>query len=153
MQDVAPESANFIIASHVIEHTSNPLLALRSAFERLVPGGRLVLVIPDKNVTFDRDRPLTTIEHLLADYTLPSKDRDWEHYVEFFSKSFPEPDPVQAAKGPFELAQDIHFHVWTYESFGELVQYVRQNMQPWSFVWSRPRLSDKDIEFYFVLTK
>ena len=113
----------------------------------------MVLVIPDKHVTFDRDRPVTTLEHLIADYTRPSRERDWEHYIEFFTKCFPQPDPLHSAGGVFERGDDIHFHVWTYESFQEMVQYARQKLQPWSSVWSQRRLSDQDIEFYFVLTK
>jgi SAM-dependent methyltransferase len=147
------DSLDFIIASHVVEHTPNPLRALRSAYERLRWGGRLVLVVPDKTVTFDRDRAVTPIDHLLLDYVQPSRERDWEHYVEFFEKSFPQPDPIHAAKGPFAQGDDIHFHVWTYESFGELIDYVCREIVPWSSVWSRPRLSQGDIEFYFILTK
>jgi SAM-dependent methyltransferase len=153
MEGISPESLDFIIASHVIEHTPNPLRALRSAYEKLKPGGRLVLVVPEQTATFDRGRALTTIEHLLTDYAHPSRERDWEHYIEFFSKSFPQPDPAATARGPFELGDDIHFHVWTFESFTELIAYVCRNMDPWSSVWSRPRMSPQDIEFYFILTK
>src|ERR1022692_2175401 len=41
MEGIPFESLDFIIASHVIEHTSNPLLALRSSYQRLRRGGRL----------------------------------------------------------------------------------------------------------------
>jgi SAM-dependent methyltransferase len=153
MEGLAFDSLDFIVASHVIEHTANPLRALRSAYDRLRPGGRLVLVVPDKVVTFDRDRALTSLEHLLADYTRPSRERDWEHYIEFFAKSFPQPDPLMAAGPVFERGDDIHFHVWTYETFGDLIAYVCRHIAPWSSVWSRKRLSEQDIEFYFILTK
>jgi SAM-dependent methyltransferase len=153
MIGVEPGSVDFIIASHVIEHTANPLLALHSAFDRLRTGGRLVLVVPDKNVTFDRDRPITTMEHLLADYTRPCRERDWEHYIEFMAISFPQPDPLLAAQGPFDQGHDIHYHVWTYESFGVMIRYACEKIDPWSFVWSHRRLSEQDIEFYFVLVK
>ncbi|MDQ6943261.1 MAG: class I SAM-dependent methyltransferase [Candidatus Eremiobacteraeota bacterium] len=153
MEGLPPDSLDFIIASHVIEHTSNPLRALESAHSRLRIGGRLVLVVPDKNVTFDKDRAVTTLEHLLADYTRPSRERDWEHYIEFFAKCFPQPDPVKAAEPVFALGHDIHFHVWTFESFGDLIAYARRQIAPWSAVWSRPRISDQENEFYFVLTK
>lgn len=153
MEGVARDSVDFIIASHVIEHTPNPIRALQSAYERLRPGGRLVLVVPDKHVTFDKDRELTSLEHLILDYMLPSRDRDFSHYVEFFAKAFPQPDPHQAAAPVFERGDDIHFHVWTYESFGELVEYTRRGIAPWSAVWSRERMSAQDIEFYFILTK
>jgi SAM-dependent methyltransferase len=153
MAGIEPESVDFIIASHVIEHTSNPLGALRSAYQRLRRGGKLVLVVPDKTVTFDRDRPITTLEHLLADYLLPCRERDLEHYIEFYSKAFPQPDPLLSAKAVYERGDDIHFHVWTYESFDDLIGYACRNLDPWSSVWSRRRLSEQDIEFYFILTK
>src|ERR1700694_4941005 len=79
MDELPFESLEFILASHVIEHTSNPIRALRAANERLRPGGKLVLVVPDKRLTFDRDRPVTTLATMIADYTRPSRDRDWEH--------------------------------------------------------------------------
>lgn len=153
MQGVPLDSADFIIGSHVIEHTTNPLLALRSAYQRLRLGGRLVLVVPDKVATFDKNRDVTPLEHLVADYARPSRGRDFTHYVDFYTNAFPEPDPVKAAQGPFEAGHDIHFHVWTYESFAELVEYARRTIAPWSGVWSRERMSDQDNEFYFILTK
>ena len=38
MEGIEDDSLDFIIASHVIEHTSNPLLALRSAYRKLALG-------------------------------------------------------------------------------------------------------------------
>jgi hypothetical protein len=45
---------DFIIGSHVIEHTPNPIKALRNGYRNFRTGGRLLLVLPDKNVTFTR---------------------------------------------------------------------------------------------------
>jgi SAM-dependent methyltransferase len=153
MQGIEDESLDFIIASHVIEHTASPLLAIERAYKKLRKGGKLVLIVPDKPVTFDKDRELTSLEHLIEDYREPSRQRDWDHYVEFFTKAFPQPDPIAAAQGPFDGNHDIHFHTWTFESFAQMIEYVRHEMCPWSDVWTHPRLSKDDIEFYFVLTK
>jgi SAM-dependent methyltransferase len=154
MAGIADDSLDFIIASHVIEHTRNPILALSLAFKKLCVEGKLVLIVPDPPVTFDKDRPLTTIEHLIADFMLPSRERDFEHYLEFFRRSFPQPDPVASAKGVWELGHDIHFHTWSYESFGDFIKYViSSSVAPWREVWSHERLSDQDIEFYYILTK
>jgi SAM-dependent methyltransferase len=153
MEGIEDDSLDFIIASHVIEHTCNPLLALQNGYRKLRQGGKFLLIVPDKPATFDRDRELTSLEHLILDYQHPSRERDWEHYVEFMTKSFPQPDPVAAAKGPFDLKTDIHFHTWTFESFAETIEYARRELSPWREVWSLPRLSADDIEFYFVLTK
>lgn len=153
MQGISDNSIDFIIASHVIEHTPSPLRALKSAYAKLRRNGQLVLIVPDKEVTFDKDRHLTSLDHAILDFESPSRERDWEHYVEFFQKCFPRPDPVSAAKTPFEEGHDIHYHTWTYESFEHMVDYVREKIEPWSEVWSHRRLSQQDIEFYFVLVK
>jgi SAM-dependent methyltransferase len=153
MEGIAPDSLDFIIASHVIEHTRSPLRAMQQAYRSLRQGGKFVLVVPDKEVTFDRDRALTDLDHLISDFEAPSRDKDWHHYVEFFAKAFPQPDPVSAAKGPFEANHDIHFHTWTYETFADMTTYAQSSISPWSAIWSHPRLSSQDIEFYFVLTK
>lgn len=153
MEGIDDESVDFIIASHVIEHTRNPLRALQQAYRKLRSSGTCILVIPDKEVTFDRDRPITDLSHLIEDFEDPSRERDWLHYVEFFEKAFPQPDPVAAAQGPFEEKHDIHFHTWTFESFAQMLTYARKSISPWSSVWSHRRLSPQDIEFYYVLTK
>jgi len=121
MEGIAESSVDFIIGSHVIEHTPNPIKALRNAYRNLRTGGRLLLVVPDKNVTFDKGRGLTSLDHLIADYEMPSRERDFEHYVEFFRLGFPQPDPIASARMIWERGDDVHFHTWTYESFGELI--------------------------------
>jgi SAM-dependent methyltransferase len=154
MSSLEDGSLDFIIASHVIEHTPNPILAILNAHRKLRDGGRFVLVVPDKVVTFDKGRPLTGIDHLLADFLLPSHERDFEHYLEFFRLCFPQAEYVRSARDVWARGDDIHFHTWTYESFQEMIDFVaREHACPWRGVWSHPRLSDLDIEFYYVLTK
>ena len=153
MAGIADDSVDFIIASHVIEHTPNPIKALRLAFEKLRANGKLVLVVPDWAVTFDKGRVLTTLEHLMADYAMPSRERDFEHYIEWVRRSFPHDDPVAVARHVWDRNDDIHFHTWSYDSFGAFVRHVIDTVVPWRDVWSHPRISDRDVEFFYVLTK
>ena len=154
MSGLADDSLDFIVACHVIEHTPNPIQALINAHRKLRHGGRFALVVPDKHVTFDKLRPLTSLDHLIADYLIPSRERDFEHYLEFFRLSFPQADYVRCAREVWDRAEDIHFHTWTYESFREFVDFVAGEYKcPWRDISSHPRLSALDIEFYYVLTK
>ena len=153
MNGIEDDSLDFIIASHVIEHTRNPLRALQCAFQRLKRDGKLVLVVPDKSVTFDRNRGLTSLSHLILDFEHPSPERDLEHYIEFFRLAFPQPDPEASARWAYERNHDIHFHTWTYETFMETVAYACHSISTWSSVWSHRRMSCDDIEFYYLLTK
>lgn len=157
IEGIEDNSLDFIVACHVIEHVKNVLLALENAYNKLRIGGSLVLVISDKERTFDKNRELTTLEHLILDYKNPSSERDREHYVEFYKLAFTtEPDKLdEKVDKMFHQKGDIHYHTFTYESFASMIDYVCKNINPWSSVWSQPTLSNpkEDIEFYFVLTK
>jgi SAM-dependent methyltransferase len=157
MDGIPGESLDFVIASHVIEHVRNPLRAFERAYTRLKPGGQFVLFVPEKRATFDKDRDVTSLEHLIADYQEPSSKRDVSHYFDFFTKAFPTPEAELQKRVDEAIATDydIHFHTWTYESFKEMADYARRKLTPWSAVWSQPAIAgDPDsIEFYFVFEK
>jgi hypothetical protein len=154
---IADNSLDFIIGCHVIEHVRDPISTIVNGYRKLKPGGNLLLVIPDKERTFDKHRPLTKLQHLIDDYLVPDPERDRLHYEEFFRLAFPVPEieiDVTVEKA-VKSKTDIHFHVWNYSSFKELVNYVNTQYVAYSKIWSHPTLSDEknDIEFYFRLTK
>ena len=51
---------DFVVASHVIEHTPDIVTFLRDCEELLRPDGVLVLAVPDKRYCFDAMRPVST---------------------------------------------------------------------------------------------
>jgi SAM-dependent methyltransferase len=157
MEGIPDDSLDFVVACHVIEHLRNPLRALERVYAKLRAGGRLVLVVPDKRLTFDKDRDLTSLEHLTLDYRHPSAERDRPHYLEFFSKvySVPEQSLEQHVQEAIVSRRDIHFHTWTYESFQEMIEHWLKHITPWSAVWSQPPIEGlaESHEFYFVLQK
>lgn len=157
LEKIEDNSLDFIVACHVIEHTRNPLGALKKAYQKLKVGGILVLVVPDKEKTFDKDRKLTSLEHIILDNNNPSKVRDKEHYFEFYQMAFPvkEEQIKSTVEQKWMENYSIHFHTWNYESFSRMLDYAINNISPWSSVWSQPTLSHPtaDIEFYFVLKK
>jgi len=157
MSQIRDGSLDFINACHVIEHLRNPIRALEQSYRKLKPGGRLVLVVPDMRRTFDCHRALTTVEHLVTDYENPSVEEDLPHYFEFFSKVYNVPDALLKARVAEAVAgnHDLHFHTWTYESFGVMVEYTRREIAPWRSVWSTTYVEEVQgwHEFYFVLEK
>ncbi|MDH2311413.1 class I SAM-dependent methyltransferase [Methylobacterium brachiatum] len=157
LKEVNQGSLDFIIASHVIEHTRDPIGAITNAYDKLRPGGSLVLVIPDRDRTFDRKRPLTTLEHLKQDYYDPSHERDAQHHQEYHSLAFPaDPEKYESIwRYSWNTQKTIHYHTWLYETFGELVDWVIDNTAPFKSVWSHRTLPHpvNDFEFYFTLTK
>ena len=80
-------SQDFIIANHFIEHTEDPIGTIKRFLTVLRPQGILYMAVPDKRFTFDLERPLTSLEHLLRDHTegpewsRESHFREWAQFV------------------------------------------------------------------------
>jgi SAM-dependent methyltransferase len=156
LRGISDESVDFIVACHVIEHTNNPIEAIRSCHRALRPGGSLVLVVPDMTKTFDRSRNLTTLEHLIEDYEAPSEERDYGHYLDFYSNAFPLPKGETLedyAKLQHRKRGDLHYHTFTYESFQGLLAYSGKK-DDWNITFQHHTLEGaENIECYFVMTK
>jgi len=60
-----PKHYDWIIASHLIEHTPDLIAFLGDCDAILKEGGVLSLVIPDKRYTFDRFRPITGLARII----------------------------------------------------------------------------------------
>lgn len=128
-------SQDFVIANHVIEHFENPIRFLHNACRVLKDGGILFLAIPDKEKTFDRNRPVTPFDHLVADFENGAQASRAPHYREYVRLA---EDPVGTASWTTEaeyearartlMQQDysIHFHVWDRYAMMEMVLRARE---------------------------
>jgi SAM-dependent methyltransferase len=117
-------SLDFIIASHVLEHSDNPLQLLYSWHRKLKTNGVLLLVLPDSRFTFDRGRPLTSLEHLLWDFRNPGTQvkelSDLAHIAECnlnMHEALNVDSALELAKTILKTTRDTHFHVWTFDTF------------------------------------
>lgn len=63
---VKDNSQDFIIANHFVEHTLDPIQTIENMYSKLKPNGILYIALPDKRLTFDKPRRLTSYHHLLA---------------------------------------------------------------------------------------
>jgi SAM-dependent methyltransferase len=59
---------DFIISSHCLEHTANPLKAIMSWRNVLKQNGIILLILPNKQANFDHRRYYTSFTHILDDY-------------------------------------------------------------------------------------
>lgn len=75
-------SYDFLLSSHMLEHSANPLRALYEWQRVLKVGGTLFLVLPHKDGTFDRRRPVTPLEHLIQDFERGTGEDDLTHLPE-----------------------------------------------------------------------
>lgn len=155
LSGVAEGSFDFIVASHVIEHTTDPIGAIIRAGTKLRAGGFVLLVVPDISKTFDRRRPLTTLDHLLLDYRAPNRERDADHYREFYELAYtPEMPHAATWEQSLEQNESIHFHTWNYLSFIEMVEKICSLDRALTLHWSHPTLEGVDnFEFYVLIRK
>lgn len=112
-------SYDFVLSSHMLEHTANPLRAL-SEWGRVLKtgGGRLVLVVPHRDGTFDHRRPITTLQHLVEDFERGMGEDDLTHLPEILQLHDGSKDPTvhditfcERAERNAEL-RSLHHHVF-----------------------------------------
>lgn len=159
LECIQDQSQDFVIANHLIEHMPNPIKALLTWQRVLKPRGRLLLSAPDKRVTFDEDRELTSIEHLLDDYNNPSHARDFEAFKDFALKVScrychirPEKEADELARELWEQNYSIHYHVWDYRRFNNFLNYLSEHFDNWHMkvIDKLPTIKDR---FVFVLER
>jgi SAM-dependent methyltransferase len=76
------EQYDFVLSSHMIEHSANPIKALKEWRRVTRPDGLLVLIVPHKDGTFDRGRPVTPLAHMIEDYHVGMDETDLTHLPE-----------------------------------------------------------------------
>ena len=128
---IGDASYDVVLASHVIEHLANPLGALREWARVLRPDGRLVLVAPHREGTFDRRRPVTTLAHLRADEQARTPETDLTHLPEILDLHDLGRDPLAGDREAFAarsrdnaVHRALHHHVFDTRSLMDAVEAV-----------------------------
>ena len=130
---IAPESQDFIVANHFLEHCENPIGTIDTHLGKLHPGGVLFYAVPDKRYTFDFRRPVTPIEHMLADYEQGPERSRREHYDEWarlvlVEEGEAEEDSEAKARRLEAERYSIHMHIWTQAEFLRLILACRERL-------------------------
>jgi len=123
---------DFVLASHVLEHIANPILALSEWKRLLKDQGVLVLILPQKDRTFDYRRPVTTLEHLIADFNGKVTEEDLTHLPEILSLHDLGRDAEAGEVELFKLRsmhnsqnRCLHHHVFDADLTVRLSEYMR----------------------------
>lgn len=145
---------DFLIASHVIEHMANPIGALAAWLRVLRPGGLLYLVVPDKRATFDAHRVRTMIEHMILDYTSPSIERDFDHYVDYavHVHRLSGAEALREAGALRDAGYSIHYHVFMPEDIVAVLRWMAAHVVPVEIV-EGPIMATDSIEFHILARK
>jgi SAM-dependent methyltransferase len=128
---IKSEHYDFILSSHSIEHFANPLKAIFEWKRVLKMNGLLIMIVPHKDNTFDHNRPITTLDHLVADYKNGTSEHDSTHFEEILSLHDLSMDPggkdiiffKERTLKNFEN-RCIHHHVFNTRLAVEMVDYA-----------------------------
>jgi predicted SAM-dependent methyltransferase len=155
-------SQDFIIANHFLEHTENPIGTIETHLGKLKPGGILFYAVPDKRYTLDFRRPVTPLEHMIADYEEGPERSRAEHYTEWCRLVINEESTGTAeeaaseelvsnrAKELDDAKYSIHMHAWTQAEFLQLILACRERF---GNVFDIEATARRAIEFMVVLRK
>ena len=130
-------SLDFIIANHFLEHCHDPIATIENHLRKLASGGVLFYAVPDKRFTFDVDRDVTSLEHMILDHEEGPERSRAQHFDEWARYVYEDPDePVRKEEQIRELAQEldeqdysIHTHVFTQTEILNLVLHCRERFE------------------------
>lgn len=154
----ADASQDFVILNHVIEHVANPIRVIVECFRVLRDGGKLVMSAPDMRFSFDRNRALTTPEHVWAEYEAGVTTVTDEHYADFLNIVHADL-AKHATQEEFERglaeARDRreHAHVWNSETFRALLQTVVQRQHIEAHMLAESMGDDNANEYFSMWQK
>ncbi|MFZ2333454.1 MAG: methyltransferase domain-containing protein [Sideroxyarcus sp.] len=124
-------TCDFVLSSHVLEHVANPILALSEWKRLLADDGILLLLLPDRTRTFDHRRPVTTMEHLVADFKAGVTEDDLTHLPEILALHDLKRDPEAGDNEAFKRRsmrnienRCLHHHVFDAGLAVNLVEYM-----------------------------
>ena len=138
---VREQAYDCLISSHSLEHIANPIKALLEWRRVIRDGGLLLLVLPNREFTFDWRRPVTPLDHIREDFRLGTPETDLSHLKEILalhdlSRDIPAGTPEQFKERCLKNAEirAMHHHIFDFETAAELMRetgfsVVRQDVK------------------------
>ena len=126
---------DFVLSSNNLEHVANPLKALYEFIRVIKNNGIIILLLPDKNITFDHMREYTCFSHILSDYQNEVDEHDMTHFEEILEKH---DLSLDKEAGTFEQFKSrgfdnyrnrcLHHHVFSSDLLAEISNYMGLNV-------------------------
>lgn len=131
LASIPDASQDFVIANHLLEHCQDPIGTLENWLRVLHEDGVIFLSVPDKRYTFDYSRSLTELSHVIRDWHDGPEWSRMLHYEEWvrFVDRVPEEQILSQVEALAPSNISIHFHVWTANTFRELLGFCEKNLK------------------------
>jgi SAM-dependent methyltransferase len=129
LRGIGDASYDFLLSCHSLEHTANPVKALKEWRRVTKSDGTFVIVLPHYKYTFDRRRPPTPVNHMLDDYERGTGENDQTHIPEILAlhdlSLHPEPithEQLRAGILNNSAARFAHHHVFDEGNSSQLLE-------------------------------
>ncbi|MDP2364393.1 MAG: methyltransferase domain-containing protein, partial [Ignavibacteria bacterium] len=158
---ITSDSYDFILTSHVIEHIANPIKALFEWVRILKNEGVLVIILPHKDGTFDHNRNITSLTHIIGDYNNDTNENDLTHLDEILELHDLRRDPEAGSLSQFKERsfnnfenRCLHHHVFDTYLTVKLIDFIKlqilsiEALSPYHIIIiarKSPEHSNKDI--------
>jgi predicted SAM-dependent methyltransferase len=129
LDGIDDRSVDFVIANHVLEHLENPLRALATMSRVLRSGGVAFIALPEKHYTFDRNRSVTPLWHIVRDFQEGPQWSRHDHYLDYVANVERSRDVAERVAEYERIKQNIHFHVWDLAAMQAMFDYAGAHHQ------------------------
>ncbi len=130
LKETASNKYDFLLASHCLEHCANPLKTIKEWLRVIKPKAYLLLILPDKEYTFDHKRETTSFEHLIEDYKDDIDEEDLTHLEEILllhdlSMDTPAGDLINFNQRSLNNYHNrcLHHHVFDFRLLKQIFKY------------------------------
>lgn len=132
---MGPESNDFVVACHVLEHLVDPIAFLEQCYDVLAPGGIVMIGIPDHRHCFDRMRQRTPLSDVVDRYRRREKSLSDQRIVDFINhveqppETFGPSSPEFAEKIAWHRRRSIHVNVWVIDDLMEILLFLGRELR------------------------
>lgn len=136
LSTISDSRYDFIISSHQLEHCASPLNALENQMRVLKPGGVGIYALPTRDNPIDKNRPVTSLNHIVDNYYLYNTYCDIEslenelevHYLEYLRNvdHITGDEANQITRERIKSNADIHFHVFSQEVLIGMIAWTQE---------------------------
>ncbi len=138
LASIPDASQDFVIASHILEHLAEPIGFLSEIHRVLKHGGVVLILLPDRHHTRDRDRTPTPLSHLVDEFESHTEEVSESHLVEWLQhRGKPIGTSREEQLETFERyrRRSIHVHCWDASEFLEVILWTVEHLdEQWEFV-------------------
>lgn len=148
---------DFVVSSHQLEHCFNPLMALENQLALLKPNGVGIFILPNRDNQIDKNRYVTTLEHLIGHYLGGGKTEEKlkEHFEEYFSVvDHLKGEPLKKRiEDSIKDNSDVHFHVFDSDLVIQMLAWCTDRCEVFSPLFKVELFYFIAAEIFFVLRK